>query len=86
MLVGSNDLTAELGVHGQFESAEYQTALTSIATACNPDVAWGIGGVYGNAAALKFARNLGATFFFADVDKRIEKIGLAASVNLLNCT
>lgn len=46
ILVGSSDLTAEMGIHGQYENIHFHSAVESVAAACRSHgVALGIAGV-----------------------------------------
>jgi 4-hydroxy-2-oxoheptanedioate aldolase len=46
VLIGPSDLTAEMGIHGQYENDHFRRAVESVAAACRKhDVALGIAGI-----------------------------------------
>jgi 2-keto-3-deoxy-L-rhamnonate aldolase RhmA len=46
VLIGASDLTAEMGIHGQYENAHFHHAVESVAAACRTHgVALGMAGI-----------------------------------------
>lgn len=70
LLVGSNDLSIELGVPGQFRSQEFRSALEAVSDACKRHgKVLGLGGIYENKELLDWAINtLGAKFILGQQD------------------
>lgn len=66
LLIESNDLSVELGVPGQFETPEFQTALEKVSHACSRHKKiFGLAGIYDAPEIQGWAVNtLGARFIF----------------------
>jgi 2-keto-3-deoxy-L-rhamnonate aldolase RhmA len=68
ILIGPSDLTAEMGIHGQFENAHFRDAVESVAAACRVHgVALGIAGIK-SVDLLKSYTDLGLKFISAGTD------------------
>lgn len=68
ILLGPSDLTAEMGIHGDYENAHFHHAVESVAAACRADdVALGIAGIK-SADLLKRFTDLGLRFISAGTD------------------
>lgn len=70
LLVGSNDLSIELGVPAQFESGTFQSALEKVSKACRDQgKIFGLAGIYGRPDLQDWALNtLGARFILGGQD------------------
>lgn len=70
LLIGSNDLSIELGVAGQFQSEIFRSALESVSAACKKhDKVFGLAGIYDTPELQNWALNkLGARFILAQQD------------------
>lgn len=70
LLIGSNDLSIELGVPGQFESAEFRSAVEQVSSACKKfGKILGLAGIYENPALHDWAINtLGVGFILGQQD------------------
>lgn len=70
LLVGSNDLSLELGVPGQFESNTFRRALEAVSAACKKHgKIFGLAGIYDRSDLHKWAINkLGVRFILAQQD------------------
>lgn len=70
LLIGSNDLSIELGVAGQFQSEIFRAALESVSAACKKHGrAFGLAGIYDAPELQDWALNkLGARFILAQQD------------------
>jgi 2-keto-3-deoxy-L-rhamnonate aldolase RhmA len=68
ILIGPSDLTAEMGIHGQFENEHFHHAVESVAAACRVHgVALGIAGIK-SVDLLKRFTDLGLRFISAGTD------------------
>ncbi|BBZ70894.1 HpcH/HpaI aldolase family protein [Mycobacterium paraseoulense] len=68
ILVGPSDLTAEMGIHGQYENPHFQRAVESVAAACRSHgVALGIAGIKSLELLSRFV-GLGLRFISAGTD------------------
>jgi 2-keto-3-deoxy-L-rhamnonate aldolase RhmA len=68
ILIGPSDLTAEMGIHGQYENAHFHHAVESVAAACRAHgVALGIAGIK-SVDLLKRFTDLGLRFISAGTD------------------
>ncbi|OBA86281.1 aldolase, partial [Mycobacteriaceae bacterium 1482268.1] len=68
ILVGPNDLTAEMGIHGQFENEHFHRAVESVAAACRTHgVALGVAGIKSVDLLKRFA-DWGLRFISAGTD------------------
>jgi 4-hydroxy-2-oxoheptanedioate aldolase len=68
VLLGPSDLTAEMGIHGQYENDHFRNAVESVATACRAHgVAFGIAGIK-SADLLKQFAGWGLRFISAGTD------------------
>lgn len=70
LLIGSNDLSIELGVPGQFKSDRFRSAAEAVSAACRKHgKCLGFAGIYENAELQGWAINtLGARFVLAQQD------------------
>lgn len=70
LLIGSNDLSIELGVPGQFDSNAFQNALKSVSAACKKHgKVLGFAGIYENRRLQDWGINeLGARFVLGQQD------------------
>jgi 2-keto-3-deoxy-L-rhamnonate aldolase RhmA len=70
LLIGSNDLSIELGVPGQFGSEVYRSAVEKVASATHASgKVFGFAGVYDNAEVHDWVvNNLGARFVLGQQD------------------
>lgn len=68
VLVGASDLTAEMGIHGQYENAHFRNAVQSVSAACRQHrVAFGVAGVKSVELLDEFV-DLGLRFISAGTD------------------
>lgn len=68
ILLGPSDLTAEMGIHGQYENDHFQHAVESVAAACrNHGVALGVAGIKSLDLLERFV-GLGLRFISAGTD------------------
>lgn len=68
VLIGPSDLTAEMGIHGQYENAHFHHAVESVAAACRAHgVALGVAGIRSLDLLKRFAA-LGLRFISAGTD------------------
>ncbi|OMC45019.1 aldolase [Mycobacterium sp. IS-1264] len=68
ILVGPSDLTAEMGIHGQYENYHFQSAVESVAAACRSHgVALGMAGIKSLELLNRFV-GLGLRFISAGTD------------------
>jgi 2-keto-3-deoxy-L-rhamnonate aldolase RhmA len=68
ILLGPSDLTAEMGIHGDYENARFQEAVQAVAAACRAhDVAFGIAGIKSADLLARFV-DLGLRFISAGTD------------------
>jgi len=68
ILLGPSDLTAEMGIHGQYENAHFHDAVESVAAACRKhDVALGVAGIKSLDLLKRFV-DLGLRFISAGTD------------------
>ncbi|MDT5224581.1 MAG: 4-hydroxy-2-oxoheptanedioate aldolase [Mycobacterium sp.] len=68
ILLGPSDLTAEMGIHGDYENDHFQNAVVSVATACRAHgVAFGIAGIKRSELLERFIR-WGLRFISAGTD------------------
>lgn len=68
ILVGPSDLTAEMGIHGQYENPHFQSAVESVAAACRGrGVALGMAGIKSLDVLNRFV-GLGLRFISAGTD------------------
>jgi 2-keto-3-deoxy-L-rhamnonate aldolase RhmA len=82
LLVGSADLTIDLGIPGQFTSDKYRSAVERVAAACRKhSKVLGIAGVYDNADIHDwFINTLGARFMLIQQDGTLISGGGAKAV------
>ena len=73
LLIGSNDLSTELGVPAQFKSDEFQSAVETVSQACKRHgKVFGLAGIYENEELHDWALNkLGAGFVLVQQDSGI---------------
>jgi 4-hydroxy-2-oxoheptanedioate aldolase len=68
VLIGPSDLTAEMGIHGQYENERFHNAVDSVAAACRSrGVALGVAGIRSLDLLQRFA-GLGLRFISAGTD------------------
>ncbi len=68
ILVGPSDLSAEMGIHGQYENPDFQSAVDSVAAACRSHrVALGMAGIKSVELLSRFVE-LGLRFISAGTD------------------
>ena len=68
VLIGVSDLTAEMGIHGQYENERFRHAVDSVAAACRTHgVALGVAGIK-SLELLKWLVGLGLRFISAGTD------------------
>jgi 2-keto-3-deoxy-L-rhamnonate aldolase RhmA len=68
ILLGPSDLTAEMGIHGQYENEHFHRAVESVAAACRAHrVALGVAGIKSLDLLKRFA-GLGLRFVSAGTD------------------
>lgn len=71
LLIGTNDLCAELGIHGQHDHPEIRAAYETTAKACRKHGIWlGIGGIK-SGAMLPALHDLGARLLLARTDEAL---------------
>ena len=82
-MIGTNDLCAELGCHGQYESPKIVAAYEAVTAACakHGKVA-GMGGVYDDALIAKYA-GMGVRFVLAGNDLTFMVSGAKARAGAL---
>lgn len=85
LLVGSNDLSIELGVPGQFESDVFREALKKVSRACKAHgKIMGLAGVYDRVDIQRWAvRELGVGFMLGQQDLGLVTKGARACVEAL---
>lgn len=85
VLVGSMDLTIDLGIGGQFDKPEYRSSLEKISQACRAHgKVFGVAGVYDNPALQDWIVNgLGARFMLVQQDLSLLSSGGVKAVNAL---
>ncbi|KIW35446.1 uncharacterized protein PV07_02143 [Cladophialophora immunda] len=73
LLVGSNDLCIDLGIPGQFETAQFRSALETVSQACKKhDKIFGIAGIYEGSETLDWAvKSLDVGFLLGQYDASI---------------
>jgi 4-hydroxy-2-oxoheptanedioate aldolase len=83
LLIGPSDLTAEMGIHGQYENAHFHHAVESVAAACRAHgVALGIAGIKSLDLLQRFA-DLGLRFVSAGTDVGLMTEAAAARARVL---
>lgn len=71
LLIGTNDLCAELGMHGQYDNPKIRAAYETVAAACKKHaLPLGIGGIKGG-PLLPALHALGARFMLASTDEAL---------------
>ena len=82
LLVGSSDLTVDLGIPGQLKSEDYQSAMEKVSAACKKyGKILGIGGVYDNPELQDWIINtLGARFILVTQDASVIASGAAKGI------
>ncbi|KAK6209379.1 hypothetical protein LQW54_006367 [Pestalotiopsis sp. IQ-011] len=85
LLVGSNDLSVELGVPGDYKSQEFQSALETISDACQRHgKILGFAGIYENRELQEWAiKKLGAGFILGQQDYGLLARSAVEGVNAL---
>ena len=85
LLIGSNDLSIELGVPAQFKSEKYRSAVTAVSKSCRQhSKIFGFAGVYENAQIQGWAINeLGARYNLVNQDSAWIAKGAKASKHAL---
>ncbi|KAI0140743.1 Pyruvate/Phosphoenolpyruvate kinase-like domain-containing protein [Pestalotiopsis sp. NC0098] len=85
LLVGSNDLSVELGVPGDYKSQEFQLALETISEACKKHgKILGFAGIYENHELQEWAiKKLGAGFILGQQDSGLLARSAVEVVNAL---
>ncbi|KIX95352.1 uncharacterized protein Z520_08869 [Fonsecaea multimorphosa CBS 102226] len=85
LLVGSNDLTVELGIPAQFDSPVYKEAMEKVSQACKKHgKIMGLGGVYDNPTIQGWAvHELGVGFILGGQDSSFIAKGAKACVEAL---
>ena len=72
VLVGTGDLSDELGVHGRAEDPRIRAAYETIAAACRRHGRWlGVAGIKRQPALIRDLRELGATFITSSTDESL---------------
>jgi 2-keto-3-deoxy-L-rhamnonate aldolase RhmA len=72
LLVGTGDLTAELGVHGQHDHPQVWAAYETVSAACRKHSRYlGVAGIKGDASTLQRLYRQGARFFSAKTDETL---------------
>lgn len=82
IVMGSQDLSVDLGVPGQVNSPQVRAALEAVSRACRKhSKVFGIAGIYNNPALHDWAINtLGARFLLVQLDTSLLTSGGAAAV------
>jgi len=82
ILIGSFDLSIDLGVGGQFRSDQYRQALTKVSEACKKhNKVFGVAGVYEDAEVQDWLINtLGARYMLVHQDSSLITSGAAKAV------
>ena len=85
LLVGSSDLSIDLGVAGQFQSEAYRSALEKVSQACrNHGKVLGVAGVYNNPEVHGWVINtLGARFMLITQDATLVAEGGRMAIQAL---
>jgi 2-keto-3-deoxy-L-rhamnonate aldolase RhmA len=85
LLIGSNDLSIELGVPGQFESPKFRTALKKVSNAAQKyGKTFGLAGIYDRPHIQNWAVNeLGAKYILGQQDSGILAQGMQSCVAAL---
>ncbi len=84
LLVGTGDLTEQLGIAGQHRHPQIVAAYERVAAACRRHGRWlGVAGIKGQASVLRDLHQLGARFLSARNDESIMIAGLRAETETL---
>lgn len=85
LLIGSMDLTIELGILAQWDHPLYQKALRDVSAAAHKyGKVWGISGLFGRPDLWRLAvQELGARFIVGALDRGLVSCGAAANVSML---
>ena len=85
LLVGSSDLSIDLGVAGQLRSETYKSAVEKVSAACRKNnKILGIAGVYDNPSVQDWAINtLGARFMLVQQDASLIAAGASKGIEVL---
>ena len=85
LLVGSSDLSVDLGIPGQFRGDKYRDAVEKVSQACRKNGRiFGIAGVYDNPEVQDWAVNtLGARFMLVHQDGNLIGAGASKAVEAL---
>ena len=88
LLVGSADLSVDLGEPGQLQSDSYKSAVESVSQACHKHgKILGVAGVYDNPEIRDWAiKTLGARFMLVQQDASILSSGAAKAIESLTAT
>lgn len=85
LLLGANDLTLELGIHGEWEHPRFQAALETIALAAQrASKIFGIAGIYTRPDILKYAvSQLGAKYILGHIDMGLLAMAMSKNIEQL---
>jgi len=83
LLIGTNDLCAEMGIHGQFGHADVEAAYAAVIAACRKHRKFpGMGGVYDQTLMQKYIR-MGMQFILSGSDFSFLMAGASARAGFL---
>ena len=84
LLIGSNDLAAEMGIPGEFEHARIAEAYRLVIAACRKHGKWpGMGGIYNQPVMQRYI-DMGARFILSGADVSFVQAGAVARAGFLN--
>jgi len=84
LLIGTSDLSADLGIAGQIGHPEVQAAYAAVATACRKHgKALGMGGVYDREWAMRYIKDSGARLVLSGSDHNYLVAGATQRTELL---
>lgn len=85
LLIGTNDLTAEMGIPGQYDEQIVHDAYMRVIAACKKHgVSLGIGGLHSRPDLLKKYCSLGANWILAGIDAGLLLAGATQVANTMN--
>lgn len=85
LLVGTGDLSDELGIHGKSDDPRIRKAYETVGAACQRHGCWlGVAGIKGNAPVLADLFKLGARFFTTRTDETLLLASMNEEVRILH--
>lgn len=84
LLIGTNDLCAEYGIHGQSDHPRIRAAYETVAKACERHALWlGVGGIKTGSSMLSDIQKMGGRFLLARTDEALLLAALKDEVKAL---